>query len=380
MTAEQGQGHEAASTTFTLGVEEEYQIVDPQTRALRGRAERVLPEAQKTLGEEAQHELLLSQLETATPVCRDLAAVRHEVTRLRREVVAAAARHGSKIAASGTHPFSRWQAQKVTPKDRYLGLERDYARLARELVICGCHVHVGLDDPEGSLRVLNRVRPWLAPLLALSANSPFFEGEDTGYASFRTELWNRWPTAGPPHHFASRQEYDDLVAALVATGSIKDPTNLYWDVRLPATKPTVEFRVADVCATVDEAVMLAGLARALTRTCAEGARGDDPYAVARPELLRAAHWRAARHGLEADLIDPDGQRSVPAPEAVERLLAFVRPALEAEGDWAEVSALVHATLQRGNGAARQRAVYRRTGRLEDVVDAIVAETEQGLAV
>jgi len=363
---------------FTIGVEEEYQIVDPETRALRGRAQRVLPDARQALGEEVQHELLLSQLETATPICHDLAAVRREVTRLRREVIAAAARHGSKIAAAGTHPFSRWQAQQITPKDRYLGLERDYARLARELVICGCHVHVGFDDPEGAVRVLNRVRPWLAPLLALSANSPYFEGADTGYASFRTELWNRWPTAGPPHHFASRREYDDLVAALVATGSIKDPTNLYWDVRLPATHPTIEFRVADVCATVEEAVMLAGLARALTRTCAEGARRDDPYAAACPELLRAAHWRAARHGLDADLIDPDGRRSIPAPEAVERLLAFVRPALEVEDDWDEVSALVRATLQHGNGAARQRAVYRRTGRLEDVVDSIIKETEKGI--
>ncbi len=174
------------------------------------------------------------------------------------------------------------------------------------------------------------------------------------------------------------QEYDDLVATLVATGSIKDHTNLYWNVRLPATHPTIEFRVADVRSTVDEAVMLAGLARTLTRTCAEGARRDDPYAVARPELLRAAHWRAARHGLDADLIDPNGQRSIPALEAVERLLAFVRPALEVEGDWAEVSTLVRATLRHGNGATRQREVYRRTGRLEDVVDSIVAETEKGI--
>lgn len=363
---------------FTIGVEEEYQIINPQTRELRSRAERILPRAQQAVGDEAQAELYLSQIEIATPICRTLADVRAEIVRLRREVIAAAERDGSRIAAAATHPFSHWEDQKVTPKARYLGIAEDYQQLAREQLIFGCHVHVGISDREAAIRVMNHSRPWLAALLALSANSPFWLGYDTGYASFRTEIWRRWPMSGTPQVFQSRAEYDSVVEALVSTGSIEDGTKIYWDVRPSARYETLEFRIPDVCLTVDEAVMIAGLAQALARACYEQVMRDEPIKHARPELLRAAKWRAARFGLDGELIDTQTTRAVPASEMIASLMTFLRPSLEAHKEWEEISALVEAQLRLGTGAARQREVYQKTERLEDVVDYIIAETASNL--
>ena len=202
----------------------------------------------------------------------------------------------------------------------------------REQVVFGCHVHVGIDDREAAIQTMNRVRPWLPVLAALTVNSPYWLGGDTGYASYRTEIWNRWPTAGMPQAFASRAEYDALVETLVATGSVREPTKLYWDMRPSTRQETLEFRVADVCMGVEEAVLVAGLARALAFTCLQAALADEPDPVPRPELLRAAKWRAARHGLAADLVDVLGGQARPATEMVQRFLAAVRPGLEAAGD------------------------------------------------
>ncbi len=362
---------------FTIGVEEEYQIVNPRTRELHSRGERILLKAQEAVGEQVQSELYLSQIEIGTPVCRTLAGVRAEIVRLRGEVIAAADKDGDRIAAAGTHPFSHWEDQQVTPKARYIGIAQDYQQLAREQLIFGCHVHVGIKDRELAVQVMNRARPWLAVMLALAANSPFWLGADTGYASFRTEIWRRWPMAGTPHVFASRAEYDALVERLVATESITDATKIYWDVRPSARFETLEFRVTDVCMTIDEAVMVAGLANALARTCYSQAVHEEPFDAARPELLRAAKWRAARYGLDADLVDVQAGSSVPAPRLVEKFLSFLRPALEEQGEWDEVAGIVRETLERGNGATRQRQAYTRAGSLEDVVDLIIAETSKG---
>ncbi len=362
---------------FTLGVEEEYQIVGPQTRQLKPRSKPVLHQAEHALGELVQHEFHASQIEIATPVCRTLGDVRVQLVKSRKALIDAAALDGDRIVAAGTHPLSQGTAQDITPKPRYRDMAEDYQQLARELVIFGCHVHVSLGDPELALSVMNRARVWLTPLLALSANSPFWAGRDTGYASYRTELWVRWPMAGPPLPFESRAEHDALVQSLVETGSISDATKIYWDIRLPQRIPTVEFRVLDVCARLNEAVMLAGLIRGLVKTCYEEARQDKLWERTRPELLRAAHWRAARYGLEGELIDILGRRSVPAPELVQTLLDKVRPALEDNGDWKEVSSSVAETLEHGNGAMRQREVYQRNGKMEDVIDYLIAETARG---
>jgi carboxylate-amine ligase len=364
---------------FTIGVEEEYQIIDLKTRELHSRAEHILKKARATVGDEVTPELFLSQIEIGTPVCRTLEEIRRELVRLRGEVIAAAERSGNGIAAAATHPFSHWEDQQLTPKARYIGIAQDYQQLAREQLIFGCHVHVGISDREAAIAVMNRARPWLAIMLALAANSPFWLGVDTGYASFRTELWRRWPMAGTPQVFDSRNEYDRLVEALIKTGSIEDGTKIYWDVRPSARFETLEFRITDVCLTVDEAVMTAALARSLVRTCYAQAVRDEPVQYVRPELLRSAKWRAARYGLDADLIDVEAQSARPAGEMVEKFLELVRPSLEEHGEWEETSALVRETIERGNGASRQRATYVRSGNFNDVVDFMLAETRKGTA-
>lgn len=360
---------------FTIGVEEEYQIIDPDTYELSSSSHALLPSVQKKLGDKAQPELQLSQVEAATPVCKTLHEARTAVTCMRREMIAAAERQGKYLAAAGTHPFSHWKDQRITPKERYVGIAEYYQQLAREAIF-GCHVHIGLESREMGLQVMNRARIWLPQLLALSANSPYWLGEDTGYASFRTMMWSRWPSSGQPQLFASLDEYDRLIQALIAVGSINDATNIYWDIRLSERFNTVEFRVSDCCPTLDEVVMIVGLIRAVVQTCYEQARRDDPIPPVRPELLRAAHWRAARYGISDDLIDVEAQQAIPAAILIEKMLASLRPALEAEDDWDEVAALVHATLRHGNGAMRQRAAYERNERMEDVVAFLVEETKR----
>jgi glutamate---cysteine ligase / carboxylate-amine ligase len=337
-------------------------------------AGRVLPAARPELGDRVQPELYRSQVEMNTPVCATLGEVRDAVRRGRRALAEAAEGEGLRLAAAGTHPFSHWGDQTVTEKTRYRNLAQDYRQVFREQVVFGCHVHVGIQDREAAIQTMNRVRPWLPVLLALSANSPYWLGADTGYASYRTEVWNRWPMAGMPQAFASRAEYDRLVETLMATGSVREPTKLYWDVRPSARQETLEFRVADVCMGVDEAVMVAGLARALALVCHDAAARGEPDPAPRPELLRAAKWRAARHGLGADLVDAAAGRALPAAEMVRLFLDRVRPGLEAGGDLEEVTELVEATVARGTGAARQRAVFERTGSLEAVVDLVVEAT------
>jgi carboxylate-amine ligase len=368
----------AKAEDYTLGIEEEYQIIDPETRALTPRAGDVLRRARQALGEDrVVPELRASQLEALTPVCSTLAQAREELLRLRRGVIEAAEKEGVRVAAASTHPFSHWREQPITARDRYKKIIERERRMAEEQVVFGFHVHVGLSDREAALQVMNHARPWLAPLLALSANSPFWLGEDTGYASYRTQVWGSLSTAGPPGYFSSLAEHDALVETIVAVGGAMELNQIYWDMRLPQKLETVEIRVADVCTRVDEAVMLAGLCRALVRTCHERAVRGKPYPEVRPEVLRAAHWIASRYGLDAELVDAEAGHAVPAKKMIEKLLLFVRPALEEHGDWEEVSALAGETLKQGNGANRQRRVYERAGQLEDVVDTLIEMTAEG---
>ena len=361
---------------FTLGVEEEYQIVNADTRALQSDAQRILPEARESLGDHVTPEMYRSQIEICTPVCASLADVRRELTRLRREVITAAEHKGDRIVAAGTHPFSHWEDQKLTRKARYRDLASDYKQLTREQLIFGCHVHVGITDRDTAIQVMNRVRPWLATLLAMAANSPFWIGTDTGYASFRTEIWGRWPTAGIPPVLADRADYDSLIADLTSTGIIADASKIYWDVRPAVRYDTLEFRVTDVCLTVDEAVLITGLIRALVRTCAWEIEQDTPLTPVRQEILQAAKWQAARFGLDETLIDPLTKQSVPARQAVDNLLTYVRPALTAFDDDKEIKSLTTKLLKKGNGATRQRAAHAKNEKLEDVVDFLVAETSR----
>ena len=283
---------------FTIGVEEEFQLVDPETRELRPGVDQVLPEAQeRTSAAEVSHELQQSQIEIGTPVCRTLAEARAELVRLRAEVRESAAHRGLTIVAAGSHPSSRLDHQRITEIDDYRQIADNYAHLADEQVVFGCHVHVGVADRELAIAAMNHIRPWLAPLVALSSSSPFWSGADTGYASYRSEVFGRWPTAGAAEPFASRAEYEEVVDQLLSTGSIDAPARIYWDVRPSARYDTLELRVADVCTSVDDAVLVAGLAGALVRqgvTCAEA---GEPHARRPPRTAarRALARRAVRH-------------------------------------------------------------------------------------
>ena len=353
---------------FTIGVEEEFLVVDAATGALRPDGPALLPAARDRLGEDVHPELHPSQLETNTPVEETLADVRAALTRLRFGLAETVAAAGCRLAASGTHPFSSWRDDPAVNPE-YAVVEREYQQLAREQVICGAHVHVGVDDPELAIAVVNRVGPWLSPIVALAANSPFWSGRDTGYASYRTELWRRWPTAGTPGPFTDRADFESVVDRLFRTGSIDDHARIYWDVRPSAKFPTVEFRVADVGLTVDDTVMVAGLVRALAATAARAEARP-----VRPELLRAATWRAARYGVAGELVDLEAGEALPAREVLDRFLGRLRPSLEDLGDWDEVSSLVARVLADGTGADRQRRILSESGDRRAVLDFIVGET------
>lgn len=365
-------GSPAGDEPFTLGVEEEFQIVDARTRELRPRSAEILAAAD--LGDGLHPELTAAQVETVSGVCADLSEVRAELVRLRSGAMAAAEATGSRIAALGTHPVTGWLGQGFFTRDRYVDIIENYGLLAHEQQICGYHVHVGIADREAAIGVLDRLRPWLAPLLALSANSPFWQGIDTGYASYRTPVFDRWPTTGVPPAFGSRKRYDELMEQMVFSGAVPEPSKIYWDVRPSHWFDTLEFRVADVCMTVDEAVMVAGLARGLVATLYDEVVREVPFVDPWAPVLRSARWQAARFGLEGRLFDVRGGRPVPAHDLVRSMLDFVRPALTAFGEYDEVAGIVERTLREGNGAQRQRALAAGTADLRVLVDMAVTAT------
>ena len=347
------------SAEFTIGIEEEYQIIDPETRELCGKAEQIIDYARQNLDKDViQPEMYRSQIEIATVVCQSLAEAQQELSRCRQAVINAAKKEGKAIAAAGTHPFSDWREQQITPKTRYQNLETDFKQLIRELIIFGNHVHVGLSDRAVALQVINRARIWLPMLLALSA-----------------EMWTRLPLTGQPQIFTDYSEYQTLVDSLIATGVIQDPTTIYWDIRLSDKFPTIEFRVTDICMTVEEAIAITGLIRALVWTCYQEVVNEVPLINVRPELLQAASWYAARYGLTDSLIDVVDKVSLEGTELIERFLDYLRPALEHFGDWELISASVHKIIQQGNGAQRQLAIYEKTNNFKDVVDYIVTQTK-----
>ncbi|MGH8934430.1 MAG: acyl carrier protein [Egibacteraceae bacterium] len=363
---------------LSIGVEEEFLVVDPVTRAVVTDSQPVFDHLadQGGLSDEDfyDRELQLSMVEIHTRVCHSLADLRAELRHLRANLVRASGGAGRWIVAAGTLPLADWRSQRITPTPRYEAMVRTHQQVAREQIVCGCHVHVGISDADAAVQVLNRARLWAPVLLALSASSPFWMGADTGYASYRSVLWGRWPTAGAPDPHRSVAEYHAVTQSLVGAGVILDARQIYWDIRLGLQHDTLEFRIADVCPTIDEAVLQAGLCRALARTCLDEARSERRLPEARPELLRAARWRAARSGLDENLVDVHAGESVPAPVLLDRFLTYLRPTLEDTGDWDEVAALAEQTLRRGNSARRQRQTFARSQRLQDVVDLLVAET------
>jgi carboxylate-amine ligase len=340
-------------TAPTLGVEEEFLLVDGRTGLPVPAGDRVVAAAGG--GEQGvEHELRAAMVETGSAVCADVDGVRHEVGRGRAAVVAAAAEVGAVVLASGSHPTADPAAIPVTPDDRYQRMEREFGLTAVAALVCGCHVHVGVPDREAGVGVLDRIRPWTALLLAV-----LWLGADTGYASWRQQVWKRWPTAGPTGLFGSLEAYERLGRTLVATGAALDDAMLYYDARLSATYPTVELRVADVCLDPDDAVLVAALARALVMTALAGL--DQPPPDVPVEVLRGAAWSASRHGTGGRLVDPVALEARPAAEVLGRLRTHVADALAETGDADVVDEGLERVLRRGTGADVQRAALARGG-------------------
>ena len=355
----------------TLGVEEEFHVVDLKTRRLTARAPELLDELSDTYVAELQ----ACVVEMNSGVVDTLDGLRADLQGHRHVLVAAAAKLGMGVVAAGAVPLSVPAEMQVTQTARYRQMLADYQLLAREQLICGTQVHIGLEDRDESVAVANRVSPYLPTLLALSASSPFWsDGSDTGYSSVRTLVWQRWPTTGLAAPVSTAAEYDRLVNDLVASGVITDEGMVYFDVRPANAAPTLELRVCDSCPSVDTIVLIAGLFRALVEREVEGLRAGVPAVEVAPPLGRAALWRAARSGLEGELVDISGPRSRPAAEVVTELVRLLRPQLEAAGDWQMISELTRQVLIAGTSAARQRRELRRRGRLTDVVDQLIAET------
>ena len=355
----------------TLGVEEEFHLVDLKTRRLTARAPELLAE----LSDHYVAELQRCVVETNTRVVDSLDGLRGELVDHRRVLVDTAAELGIGVVAAGAMPLSVPAEMRVTKTARYRQMLADYQLLAREQLICGTQIHVGVEDRDEAVAVAHRVAAYLPTLLALSASSPFAsDGSDTGYSSMRTLVWQRWPTTGLAAPVHSAEEYDELVTNLVATGVIADAGMVYFDVRPSNSAPTLELRVCDSCPSVDTIVLIAGLFRALVEREVDAARAGTPATILSPALGRAALWRAARSGLEGDLVDVSAPASKPAAEVVTELVHSLRPQLEDSGDWDIVSELTREVLVVGTSSARQRRALRRRGRLTDVVDQLIAET------
>ena len=378
----------------TVGVEEELLVVDsfgrPQpsgpaalaVASRRGEGEtpdehdRAEQETdQQDTGTPAAHlmpELKAQQLELGTAVCRTLGEVDRELRHWRARAESAAASTGGHVAALATSPVA--VDPVPTAGDRYARMLDTFGITAREMLTCGCHVHVSVTDDDEGVAALDRIRVWLPVLTALTANSPFWQGEDTGYASYRSQAWRRWPSAGPNEVFGDAAAYHRLVDRVLATDTVLDTGQVYFDARLSANWPTVEVRTADVTLHVEDAVTLAGLVRGLVETAVRDARDGNPPPDVPAAVLRMAGWRAGRSGLGSDLVDPLGGRPAPAADVVHALLEHVRTALADAGDEARVSAGVAEILRRGTGADLQRRVHRETGDLAAVVRAAVAVT------
>ncbi|MER6630259.1 glutamate--cysteine ligase [Streptomyces sp. NPDC000987] len=359
----------------TIGVEEEFLLLDPVTGLPVPQADKVRVAAglgHLVADQEVQYELLQAQVEVATPVCGALEEIGGHLLRLRHAVGVAAEEHGCRIAACGTPPVRHGRPVAVTDQARYRAMVTQAPQLVAEQLVNGMHVHVAVPGREEGVQVLNRLRVWLPTLTAMSANSPLWDSHDTGFASWRTVIFSRWPVSGVPPHFHDVADYDQRVQRLLESGLISDTGQLYWQARLSDRYPTLEVRCPDVQLRVDDAVMLAGIVRALVDTALTEVAAGAPALECAPELLQASMWHAARHGLGGTLVDPIG-RPRRAGDVLYELLRYVAPALDVSGDTRQVTSLTHRLLQDGTGADRQRAALAEGG-LRAVTDLISAQS------
>ncbi|HEY6930243.1 MAG TPA: carboxylate-amine ligase [Thermoanaerobaculia bacterium] len=363
---------------FTLGVEEEFQIIDPETRELRSHVQELLEAGKVSLKERVRPEMHQSVVEIGSGICKDIAEVRRDVGEMRSEIVSLAHRQGMRVASAGTHPFSDWADQKIFPDPRYDGIVEELQLLARSNLIFGLHVHVGIQDRHLALQIMNEARYFLPHLLALSTNSPFWLGRKTGLKSYRTKVFERFPRTNIPETFQTPAEFDEYVRILVQTHCIDNGKKIWWDVRPHPFFDTIEFRVCDAVMRLEETLTLAALIQAVCFKLWRLREQNLGFRMYRRALILENKWRASRWGIEGKLIDFGKEIEVPFSDLMTELLAFVDDVVDELGSRREVFEGLKWILDNGTGADRQLRVYHQSGDLKKVVDYICDETSFGL--
>lgn len=358
---------------FTVGVEEEFQIVDPSTRDLRPHVEQMLASGDPALQENIKREMMQSMIETVTPVCDNVEQAQREITRLRAELAELAAKSGLAIVAAGAHPFSHWQSQLITEDERHKLLEQDLQDVVRSILIFGLHVHVHIPDRDLLIEIMNEARYFLPHLLALSANSPFWLGRVTGLKSYRTIVWQQFPRTGIPSTFNSWAEFENLVNLLIKTNCIDNGKRIWWDLRPHPFFSTLEFRVCDMPTNVHVTTMLVAFFQAIVAKLYKLRQNNLGFRVYDRALIMENKWRAARYGVDGLLIDFGKQSEVPFRELAVELLEFVDDVADELGSRDALN-YIHEVLKTGTGADHQLEVYRQTGEMNAVVDYLIANT------
>jgi carboxylate-amine ligase len=363
---------------YTLGIEEEFMVIDPKTRELRSHMQQIVEGGKVILAERVKAEMHQAVVEVGTNICRNIQEARQEVKYLRKVIAELAEKSGLQIGAAGTHPFSLWSEQPITEHPRYEEIVNELQDTARGNLIFGLHVHVGIPNRTLGLQLMNAVRYFLPHIFALSTNSPFWEGRNTGFKSFRTKVFDKFPRTGIPDFFSSVGDYDDYINLLIKTGCIDNAKKIWWDIRLHPFFNTIEFRICDVPMLVDETIALAAVMQALIAKLEKLMKQNLNFRLYRKALISENKWRAARYGLDGKLIDFGKQEEVNTRELVFELLHFIDDVVDELGSRQEIN-YIYRILENGTGADRQLKVFKETGDLKKVVDYIVSQTNQNLA-
>ncbi|MCH7964477.1 MAG: carboxylate-amine ligase [Bacteroidetes bacterium] len=364
---------------FTLGIEEEFQIVDPETGELRSRVQEILEDGKVILAERVKSEMHQSVVEMGTDICRDIHDAREQVIDLRTKLAMLARKNGLAIAAAGTHPFSHWKDQKITDQPHYHEIIANMQQVARANLIFGLHVHVGVEDREIALHIMNAARYFLPHIFALSTNSPFWLGRNTGFKSYRSKVFDRFPRTGIPDYFSSIAEYDNFIKLLIKTKCIDSAKKIWWDIRAHPVFKTLEFRICDLPMRVDETICLAALIQAIVAKLHKLIKQNLGFRLYRRALIAENKWRAARYGIQGKLIDFGKQEEVDFRLLAKELCEFVDDVVDELGSREEVS-YINKILETGTGADRQLKVWEETKDFKKLMDYIIEETHQGLSV
>jgi len=362
--------------SFTLGIEEEFQTIDPETRDLRSHiSNELIAQGHRLLKERVKPEMHQSVIEVGTAVCRDIKEAAREVKRIRANIIDLAGQNNLLLAAAATHPFADWRAQDIYPDARYDAIVEDMQMVARSNLIFGLHVHVGVEDPETAIHLMNAARYFVPHLLALSTNSPFWRGMETGLKSYRCKVFDKFPRTNVPEYFPSYSEYTNFINLLISTGCIDNAKRIWWDIRLHPSFPTIEFRVCDLPMRADETIALAALIQATVAKLYKLHEQNQSFRMYRRALIMENKWRAARYGLDGKLIDFGKRIEVPMRQLLEEYLALIDDVVDELGSREEINYL-RRLMDEGTGADRQLKVWRETGDLTKVVDYIVSETKR----